>query len=171
MSHENPYQTQTVDSSTVPSDGKLQGETCLAKASRWPTGLTILVCSYYVCSSLTLPWSNQFWFGEIPILAIFQLPKAILKSLMQTQLLSLLHQLGWTYGSASPDYAATHRWALGIAIIAPAVITTVLFCWSSRHKSPWPAIGYLWGFAMWDAAVTFWFDHSASLKLFGGSYF
>lgn len=126
---------------------------------------------YYVTSATTLPFVNSFWSGEIAPLALVQLPKAVIKSLVHDFLLSEVQRLGLSRGSASPDYIMTHGWAMGIMLAVPALLLTAVLLLAPRVPYRRVLIGILLSAAAFDAAVTWWFDSTFSLKLFNGSYF
>jgi hypothetical protein len=114
---------------------------------------------------------NSFWSGEIAPLAVVQLPKAVIKSVVHDFLLAEVQRLGLSRGSASPDYIMTHGWAMGIMLIVPALILTAVLLLAPRVPHRRILIGILLSAAAIDAAVTWWFDSTFSFKLFNGSYF
>lgn len=126
---------------------------------------------YYVTSATTLPLVNSFWTGEIAPLALVQLPKAVLKSVVHDFLLAEVQRLGLSRGSASPDYIMTHGWSMGIMLIVPALLLTAVLLLAPRVPHRRLLIGILLGAAAFDAAVTWWFDSTLSFKLFNGSFF
>ncbi len=138
---------------------------------RWLVLLVIGACVYYGISAATLPFTNWVWFGEVPPLALLQLPKAILKDGVQTVLLSLLPVLGLSRGSPSPDYIATHGPALLCAVAVPALLIITLIGVLSRDCLRVKLLGAVFGFATVDTFVTFWFDAVSNLKLYNGSFF
>lgn len=130
-----------------------------------------VACVYYLLSATTLPFVNMLWFGEIAVLAIFQLPKSFLKSVVHKLLLQAVHTFGLSRGSPSPDYIATHGWAMGIMAAAPALLLVTVFALLLRGRARIWLIGMVLLFATIDALVTIWFDSSSNLKLYNGSYF
>ncbi|MBD3673107.1 MAG: hypothetical protein HUJ26_06230 [Planctomycetaceae bacterium] len=138
---------------------------------RWLMFVVASACFYYLMSAMTLPFSNSIWLGEFPPLAIVQLPKSFLKFVIQECLLSLVHALGWSQGSASPDYIATHGWAMVIMTILPAILLVSACAIFSRGRLRTRLIAAVLVMAMIDAAVTLWFDASSSFKLYNASYF
>lgn len=126
---------------------------------------------YYATSATTLPFVNSFWSGEIAPLALVQLPKAVIKSLVHDFLLSEVQRLGLSRGSASPDYIMTHGWAMGIMLLVPALLLTAVLLLAPRVPHRRILIGILLSAAALDAAITWWFDSTFSLKLFNGSFF
>jgi len=138
---------------------------------RWPAIVCICACSYYAISALTLPFANAIWVGELAPLAFIQLPKAITKSLAHDTLMSVVNALGMSQGSFSPDYLATHNWAMGVMMAAPALLLVSVFMLVRRVSHRGTLIAMVLIFASIDAIVTFWFDNAFHLKLFNASYF
>ncbi|MEQ8785248.1 MAG: hypothetical protein RIC55_03080 [Pirellulaceae bacterium] len=140
-----------------------------AALQRWPVVLCACTCSYFLVSALTLPFVNEIWFGEAPPLAIVQLPKSFFKSLVHHVLLSMINWLGLSRGSPSPDYIATHGWAMIATVSVPALL--VIMVLSLMQSSPRRRlIGAILICAALDAVVTLWFDSASSLKLFNAIY-
>ncbi len=138
---------------------------------RWPVVVVACMCSYYALSALTLPWADAIWFGEFPPLAIIQLPKSFLKSMVQDVLMFLTSALGRSRGSFSLDYISSHGWAMGIMAIAPALLLAAVI----RLARPIPyrrkLIALVLVFASMDGVVTIWFDSVSNFKIFNASYF
>ena len=94
---------------------------------RWMITAAGILTVYYVISSLTLPFADDVWFGEIPLLALIQIPKSFAISAVQDVMISWLPTLGLATGSASPDRILTHPWAIGtICIVPPLLLCGVL---------------------------------------------
>jgi len=137
---------------------------------QWPVIACVGVSVYYVVSALTLPFVNKLWCGELAPLAICQLPKSFLKSVIHQVLMTMVNSFGLSRGSFSPDYSATHGWAMGIMAAVPAlslIITLLLIC----SLPPRPRlIAALRICASIDAVVTLWFDNVSNLKLYNAVY-
>jgi hypothetical protein len=86
-------------------------------------------------------------------------------------LMSVARALGMSHGSFSPDYVATHDWAMGIMMAAPALLLVTVFMLTRRVSHRGRLIAMVLICASIDAIVTFWFDSAFSLKLFNASYF
>lgn len=128
------------------------------------------VCVYYMLSAVTLPFAGKVWFGEIPILGLFQIPKAIIKSFIHDVLLDAVHRFGWSAGSASPDYGMTHPWAMFLMCVLPSlVLVSILSCLRSRRPDAVFLFAVIICVAI-DTVVTLSFDASSSLKLFNASF-
>ena len=128
-------------------------------------------CVYYGISAMTLPFTNAVWCGEVPLLAILQIPKSFIKFVIQDFLLHAVNVLDLSQGSASPDYIATHGWAMVIMAAAPALLLVAVFAFLRHDRMRNRLIAVVLIFASIDAIVTIWFDSSSSLKLFNASYF
>lgn len=141
-----------------------------SNSARWPQILCGCFCVYYILSFVTLPFVNKIWIGEWPVLATFQGPKSVLKSAIHQPMIAIMRWLGLSYGSHSPDYIATHNWALLAAMVIPVVLV-VGICSMSRSTTRFRLLGVFLLCALLDAAVTFWFDSTSNLKLFNAVYF
>jgi len=155
----NPYENNTSATVITPA------------ARRWPVIVAVCACVYYGISAITLPFANAVWFGSISPLALLQIPKSFIKSVFQEFLLYAVHVLGLAHGSASPDYIATHGWAMVIMAAAPALLLVTVFAFLLRDRMRNKLIAAVLVFASIDAIVTIWFDSSSSLKLYNASYF
>lgn len=153
-------------------NGDAAGNNCHGHAvRRWPLIVGLCACSYYAASALTLPFVNVIWLGELPPLALIQLPKSFLKSAVHKILMSLLNAFGMSRGSFSPDYIATHDWAMGVMTIAPALLLVACILLLRRVSYHRKLISMVSICASVDGIVTFWFDKTFNLKLFNESYF
>ncbi|WP_298862602.1 hypothetical protein [uncultured Gimesia sp.] len=139
---------------------------------RWPGIVCKCVCAYYILSALTLPFVNKVWLGEATLLALIQMPKSFLKSVVQHEfLLPFIHWAGWSRGSASPNYIMTQGWAMGIMISVPAVCFLILLLLVRPFPHRRRLIAAVIVCAILDGIVTLWFDSTSSLKLFNAIYF
>jgi hypothetical protein len=140
-------------------------------ARRWPKILVNIAACYYLLSALTLPFVNKFWLGEIPVLALIQLPKSFLKSAIHTPMMSAMHSLGYSHGSFSPDYGATHGWAMAIMVTLPALFIVAVLWKLRKLPQRRTLIVAVLVCASIDAVVTLWFDSVSHLKLFNAMFF
>ena len=85
--------------------------------------------------------------------------------------MSLVGALGISRGSFSPDYIATHGWALGIMAAVPALLLVSVLTVVRRVSNRSTLIAMVVILASIDAMVTFWFDRASNLKLYNASYF
>lgn len=129
---------------------------------------TVFVCAYYATSALTIPFANKIWIGEFPLLALVQIPKAFLKTWVHKGLLATLHACGWSYGSFSPDFGATHGWAMLIMLTLPAFLFAVVLCRARDIEFRYRWAGLVLLLATIDGIVTMWFDSTSNFKIFNG---
>lgn len=143
-----------------------------AAPKHWPTIACFCVCAYYLLSALTLPFVNKVWFGEAPLLAIIQFPKTFLKSVVQHEgLLPFINWAGWSHGSASPDYAMTQGWAMGIMVCLPVLCFTTLLVLIRPFPHRGRLIAATIACALLDGIITLWFESASSLKLYNAIFF
>ncbi len=75
---------------------------------------------YFIASVLTLPFLDTLWLGEVPLLALVQLPKTALASWLRTDVvMEAMRTLGVSQGSFSPDYIVARSYALTITYVIP----------------------------------------------------
>lgn len=142
-----------------------------SKPRRWPYLFWFGAIAYYAFSALSLPFAHRAWFGEVPVLAIFQIPKSIVKSVAHDLLLYLVHTSGWSRGSASPDYGMTHGWAMLIMVLLPPVIIGAVLWFLCPTANRRRFLIVFAACALIDGLITFWFDSTQSLKLYNTSFF
>lgn len=93
----------------------------------WSQGVLVAIAGYLIVSITTLPFLFQFWLGEFPPLALIQLPKiSFAKWLLSDLVLPLIKHLGFSRGSASPDYVLARPYALMLSYLIPAAMLLVL---------------------------------------------
>ncbi len=79
--------------------------------------LKVLVL-YFVVSMGTLPFVNAIWWGELPALAIPQIPKLFVASWLGTDIvMPAIAVLGYSRGSFSPDFVLARPYALALAYL------------------------------------------------------
>jgi hypothetical protein len=82
---------------------------------------------YCVISTVTLPFMNQLWLGELPLLAVIQLPKVSFAGWIRTEVvMEAIKWLGVSNGSFSPDYRMARPYALAIAYLLPLITIALL---------------------------------------------
>lgn len=160
----NPTAYDSTGVTNVPVNGN-------TTAFRWPRFFVTFAATYYLLSALTLPFVNKIWLDELPVLAIIQLPKSFLKSVVHPPLISAMGFLDLSYGSASPDYGATHGWAMAIMVTLPAFLIVGLLLMPKLLPQRRTLIVAVLVCASIDAVVTLWFDTVSHLKLYNASYF
>lgn len=108
----------------------LPGYGYLAGPSPTPAMLFLYaLTAWSVASVLTLPLAGHVWIGDLPLLALLQVPKVLLADwLRQEVVMSLLRPLGLSSGSPSPDSITARPWALALAyLLLLGTVTAV--CW------------------------------------------
>src|SRR4051812_42745333 len=77
----------TATARSTPSDG--QPDTLdpdIPWATRVWSRLLVILAGYYVVAALTLPFAGAVWIGELPVLAVLQLPKLLVAELIRKPL-------------------------------------------------------------------------------------
>src|SRR4029078_5978016 len=78
---------------------------------------------YCALSCLTLPFIGRVWLGELPVLAVIQLPKIALADWLRTHVvMEAITFLDFSRGSCSPDYILARPYALAIAYLIPMAV-------------------------------------------------
>ncbi|MCI0348222.1 MAG: hypothetical protein L0Z53_02255 [Acidobacteriales bacterium] len=76
--------------------------------------------AYCIVSTLTLPFLDSLWLGELPVLALIQQPKVALADWLRSEVvMELIARLGFSSGSFSPDYIAARPYGLAMAFLIP----------------------------------------------------
>ncbi|WP_010586633.1 hypothetical protein [Schlesneria paludicola] len=90
-----------------------------------------VIAGYLIISSVTIPFAGRYWYGELPILALIQLPKLLPAEWLRTHVvMPLIRALGMSAGSFSPDYLMARPYALLLSYLIPAVILAGLLATS-----------------------------------------
>jgi hypothetical protein len=99
---------------------------------------------------------SRVWLGEIPLLALWQLPKTFLATWFRKHwVMSGIKWAGLSSGSFSPDYIAARPYGLAIVYLA-VVLTVISIGWyRSCFNSP-QARRLLWVFLTVAFADYFW---------------
>lgn len=99
----------------------------------------------------TLPFVNWLWMGELPVLAVLQLPKLLLAEWLRTDfVMPAIKGLGLSSGAFSPDYTMARPYALVAAYLLPIVVVIVTV--RSRMAAPYR----LWSCLLLCAAALDW---------------
>jgi hypothetical protein len=80
--------------------------------------------AYFGLSALTFRFMDVWWLGELPILAVIQLPKAWIFQELMKLLMKLVAWAGLSTLSYSPDYLMLRAYAF--ALVYVLVLTLVL---------------------------------------------
>lgn len=85
---------------------------------------------YCALSCLTLPLVGHVWLGEIPLLALIQIPKlAVVGWLRVHVVMEAIALWGFSRGSFSPDYILARPYALAIAYMIPMFVIGFVGLW------------------------------------------
>lgn len=122
--------------------------------------------SYYAASSLTLPFANSVWLGELPVLALVQLPKSWAHDKVQNLIMAYMRSHGLSSGSPSPDMIRSSPWAFAVVFCVPAIVVLTMAAVSRNLRQSRTLIVLFLLLAVIDAAVTIWFERTSSLSLF-----
>jgi hypothetical protein len=94
-------------------------------------------CVYLGLSIVTLPFLDAVWLGELPVLAIGQVPKIDLAHWLRGFIIRhVMWPLGWSRGSASPDLIAASPYALALAYVLPIGMLLAAVAWRTRMPKP-----------------------------------
>jgi len=118
---------------------------------------TLLKCLIIYCmvSTLTLPFLGDVWFGDVPVLALVQVPKVSLANwLRQDVVMELIKLFGFSRGSFSPDYMAARPYALAAAYLNPMLIVAAGACRPNASARNRKLALVLAGAALVDFVVT-----------------
>ena len=90
---------------------------------------------------MTWPFVAEVWWGELPPLALYQMPKVgVAELLLDGPVLSAMDLLGLTSGAPSPDRSMGEPSALVLAYLLWIVVALGLARWrggSLRRSSRW----------------------------------
>lgn len=105
---------------------------------QWPLRALMGLVLYCVVSTATLPFANVLWLGELPVIAVLQLPKLLLAEWLRTDVvMPAIKGLGLSSGAFSPDYTTARPYALVVAYLLPIVTVLVTAAVRSRMASPY----------------------------------
>ncbi len=135
-----------------------------------PADLVLLksLIVYGIVSALTLPFLNALWLGEIPLLALIQIPKVEFVHWLRRNLVMVaIHRLGLSRGSFSPDYNLARPYALAITYLIPlSILLTTL--WVRKRMVPpyrrWTTVLIL--VAILDFCFTLFFAGGPGLSIY-----
>jgi hypothetical protein len=124
--------------------------------------------AYCIISILMLPLMNALWLGEIPILALIQLPKVAVASwLREHVVMEMIKMLGWSKGSFSPDYIMARPYGLGLAYSIPLILVSLSLllpgCSAGRHRR---LTLILFAALLVDGVFTYFFTNRRSFSLY-----
>jgi hypothetical protein len=93
---------------------------------RWMHKVIKILIVYYLVSIVTLPALNAIWIGELPLLAVIQMPKTEPAMFLRTHVvMPLIQDLGLSRGSYSPDLTFASPLAMAIVCLIPMLLLLV----------------------------------------------
>lgn len=124
--------------------------------------------AYCIISILTLPLMNALWLGEIPLLALIQIPKISIAGWLRTEVvMEAIKALGCSKGSFSPDYSTARPYGLGLAYSIPLFLVSLSLlipaCSSWRHRR---LAMIFFAVLIVDGFCTYFFTSRRSLSLY-----
>jgi hypothetical protein len=105
-----------------------------------------LTIGYLVVCTITVPFMDSIWFGEIPLLALPQVPKTSAASLARRHVvMPVIRAAGLSRGSASPDMRLARPYALAIVYVVPvgALLIATWMRTRMRGRYGWLAVAVL----------------------------
>jgi hypothetical protein len=135
---------------------------------RWGRLVLQLLWAYFLASIVTLPFIDSWWVGEIPMLALIQLPKTALAGWLRTDVvMPLIKSLGLSRGSFSPDYGMARPYAM---VLAYAIVLGVaLLALRMTRQITMSSRLWIWitlAAAVIDCACTLWLARGPGLTIY-----
>jgi hypothetical protein len=136
--------------------------------SWWQLTVLKIGMAYCIISIPTLPLMNALWWGEIPLLALIQLPKVAVASwLREHVVMEMIKMLGWSKGSFSPDYIMARPYGLGLTYSIPLILVSLSLllpgCTAGQHRR-WTLIFF--AALLVDGVFTYFFASRRSFSLY-----
>ena len=117
---------------------------------------------YCAVSLATLPFMNAVWLGELPLLAVPQVPKVELANWLRSDvLIPAAGQLGLSRGSQSPDWVMTRPYALALTYLLVLGLLAAIAAVTRRSRP----VGRSWRWLLLGAFLA---DYIATLTFAGG---
>jgi hypothetical protein len=96
-----------------------------------------LMIAYLSLSIVTLPFVDELWFGEMPVLALFQFPKLNAALWLRRHVvMPVIGAIGLSQGSFSPDWSLAGPYALAITYLLPLGLILAIVWWRTRMSPP-----------------------------------
>lgn len=93
------------------------------------------ITAYLTVSILTLPFVGYVWSGEIPVLALFQIPKIKFALwLRHDVVIPLFRALGMSTGANSPDSIMARPYGLLLSYLIPSLVFVVFLVATGRSQ-------------------------------------
>jgi hypothetical protein len=146
-----------------------QPATKKSRAQGWWGKLVLqLLAAYFLASIVTLPFIDVWWIGELPPLALVQLPKTELAKWLQSDVvMPAIRAMGLSRGSPSPDHILSRPYALAIAYVL--VLGVVLLVLRMTKQITQSSRLWLWNTlaaAVIDFACTLWMAGGPGLTIY-----
>lgn len=147
-SHQDPIHTQEVRSGFV--------------------ALLQIIAGYLVVSSVAMPFVGLFWLGELPVLALIQVPKLWLATWLRTHVvMPAISALGLSAGSFSPDYLMARPYGVLLAyLIAATILAGLLTTCQQPRTTIWKWYLVVVALMTVDALVILAFGSTRSLSMY-----
>lgn len=128
-----------------------------------------VLTTYFVISIITLPFLDALWLGELPLLALVQLPKTAFAGWLRTAVvMPALGTLGLSRGSFSPDYMTARPYALAITYLLVLGLVFAPLCIRRSRMTPsrrrWACAALV--AAVVDFVFTLWFAGGPRLTVY-----
>lgn len=102
----------------------------------WSSLVVKGLIGYFTVSMLTMPFVNDVWLGDWPVLVIIQFPKMLPALwLRQHVVMNLIRLMGLSSGSVSPDCIVAGPYGLALAYLL-LVATLCVVVWRTRAQRP-----------------------------------
>lgn len=123
---------------------------------------------YFIISIATLPFVDALWLGELPVLAVPQLPKLLIAGWFRTGvIMPAISALGLSSGSFSSDYLMARPYALALAYLIPVITVPVVARGRMRVVQSYRSWTFLFlCIAVLDYLLTLRLTHTPGLSLF-----
>lgn len=124
-----------------------------------------VVLGYFLLSAITLPFLDHLWLGELPVLALIQLPKVALANWLRVHVvMEAIRAGGWSAGSFSPDYILARPYALALVYLPPmaAFASVALGAGAGFRRLALVLIGV----AVLDYVLTLWLAGGPGLTIY-----
>jgi hypothetical protein len=133
-----------------------------------PVLLLQALSAYFALSIITLPFLDSLWIGELPLLALIQLPKIFLAGWLRTDVvMPAIVAAGRSAGSFSPDYGTARPYALASAyLLVLGMVLTPLLAFSRFTPQRWRWLAILVLAAAVDFACTLWLAGGPGLTIY-----
>ncbi|MBA2706353.1 MAG: hypothetical protein H0U59_00930 [Gemmatimonadaceae bacterium] len=126
------------------------------------------LAGYLAVSTITIPFLKAIWLGELPLLALIQVPKISMANWIRVDVvMRAINWLGLSSGSFSPDYGRARPYGLAIAYLVPLAIVSGVVWVRTRMQQPyrrWTCV--LLGAAVVDYAMTMIFADGPSVSMY-----